>query len=85
MLLDIYFEKKIILGLFNDATNSSDCMTSNAGMPHWKGCGKTRSFALLRYYGITCLGKCKEPRNTSGRRVWVSDGDVNPGSPEPEA
>ena len=47
MLLDIYPEKKIILGLFNDATNSSDYTTSNAGMIHWKGCGKKRSYTVL--------------------------------------
>jgi len=32
--------------LFNYATNSSDHMTSNAGMIHWKGCGKKRSYAV---------------------------------------
>ena len=55
--------------MFNDATNRSDCMTSNAWMTHWKWCRKKRLYTVLRYYAITCLGKWKDPRNTSGRRV----------------
>jgi hypothetical protein len=68
-LLDIYL-KKMILGLYNDVTNSSDCMKLNAVMIHWKGCGKKRSYAVLRYCGYHLSGQMEGATKHSKQESW---------------
>jgi hypothetical protein len=46
-------------------------------MTNWEGCGRNRSWPILRYYATTCWMGWRKPRKPSVRIVWFIYRELN--------